>query len=468
MPLNSINFQKIIIGFEEWYKSDIHSNNEDYYRSTITLKNLSNLKRDGFIEFFSDFANDGGMVQSEGYRNAGRFISNVNKNYNSFRRKILEPFSPDFKLDEWIEWAEKFKYFGKGLATIYLNRVDKNRFVIVNNKSIQAFRELGFNIKETNLKQTYHDIFDAQSDLIIKFPILKNYYKTDALAHFLIGTEEGKNIAKDKKIPTQRIWVEKTIIKGRKDRIEGPRALGKVLWSPQKGENGADIYSNMREVVPNDIILHLTDNEGFTGVSLVDKSYIKGKGIKGTSWGGDAYIIELKKFKRINLLSRKDFLNLKYKQLLDKIRNEYKVFYNKELNLNQGAYLTECPIELAEHLYKVYKDTYNESIPYLKLDYHSIPNGNKMKLNYNEFATKLDNINLKFSHSFIVRFIASLLTKPFVILTGLSGSGKTKLAQAFAMWICENENQYCIVPVGADWTNREPLFGFPNALRKRL
>lgn len=39
----------------------------------------------------------------------------------------------------------------------------------------------------------------------------------------------------------------------------------------------------------------------------------------------------------------------------------------------------------------------------------------------------------------VTRFISSLLTKPFVILTGLSGSGKTKLAQAFAMWICENE-----------------------------
>lgn len=64
-----------------------------------------------------------------------------------------------------------------------------------------------------------------------------------------------------------------------------------------------------------------------------------------------------------------------------------------------------------------------------------------------------------------VRFISSLLTKPFVILTGLSGSGKTKLAQAFAMWICEDETQYCMVPVGADWTNREPLLGFPNALK---
>jgi 5-methylcytosine-specific restriction protein B len=77
----------------------------------------------------------------------------------------------------------------------------------------------------------------------------------------------------------------------------------------------------------------------------------------------------------------------------------------------------------------------------------------------------ITNSGLKISDRTLSRFVASLLTKPFVILTGLSGSGKTKLAQAFATWICENEDQYFIVPVGADWTNREPLLGFPNALK---
>lgn len=86
------------------------------------------------------------------------------------------------------------------------------------------------------------------------------------------------------------------------------------------------------------------------------------------------------------------------------------------------------------------------------------------KFSYKSFLNQIDLANLQFSEGLIARFISSLLTKPFVILTGLSGSGKTKLAQAFASWICENDNQYCIVPVGADWTNREPLLGFPNAL----
>jgi len=87
---------------------------------------------------------------------------------------------------------------------------------------------------------------------------------------------------------------------------------------------------------------------------------------------------------------------------------------------------------------------------------------------YRTFYNKLEEARITFSPQLIKRFVASLCTKPFVILTGLSGSGKTKLAQAFAMWICEKNNQnnkqYCIVPVGADWTNREPLLGFPNAL----
>ncbi|MBN8571348.1 MAG: hypothetical protein J0M18_17130 [Ignavibacteria bacterium] len=95
----------------------------------------------------------------------------------------------------------------------------------------------------------------------------------------------------------------------------------------------------------------------------------------------------------------------------------------------------------------------------------------KNKMNKSEFDIILvkDQIQLSglnFPEELISRFVSSLLTKPFVILTGLSGSGKTKLAQAFAKWICENKEQYCIVPVGADWTNREPLLGFPNALEK--
>ena len=82
-----------------------------------------------------------------------------------------------------------------------------------------------------------------------------------------------------------------------------------------------------------------------------------------------------------------------------------------------------------------------------------------------DFHAKTNEAGLIFSQQLIQRFIASLCTKPFVICSGLSGSGKTKLAQAFVQWISESERQYKIIPVGADWTNREPLLGYPNALQ---
>ncbi len=73
---------------------------------------------------------------------------------------------------------------------------------------------------------------------------------------------------------------------------------------------------------------------------------------------------------------------------------------------------------------------------------------------------------LLYSDELIKRFAFSLLSKRFLILSGLAGSGKTQLALAFASALVKNcEEQMCVVSVGADWTNREPLLGFPNALQ---
>ena len=66
----------------------------------------------------------------------------------------------------------------------------------------------------------------------------------------------------------------------------------------------------------------------------------------------------------------------------------------------------------------------------------------------------------------LARFVAALMAKPFVILTGLSGSGKTKIAQGFAYWLgCTPANELCsVVAVGPDWTSKESALGFLNAL----
>jgi hypothetical protein len=66
----------------------------------------------------------------------------------------------------------------------------------------------------------------------------------------------------------------------------------------------------------------------------------------------------------------------------------------------------------------------------------------------------------------IHRVASCLLSKRFLIATGLAGSGKTKLAQAFARWLSTPDGCYEVVPVGADWTGNENVLGYPNGLDK--
>lgn len=62
-------------------------------------------------------------------------------------------------------------------------------------------------------------------------------------------------------------------------------------------------------------------------------------------------------------------------------------------------------------------------------------------------------------------YYIALKTKPFVILAGLSGTGKTRLTELFAEALTENlPDQYRLLPVRPDWTDSTPLIGFYNLL----
>ena len=73
-----------------------------------------------------------------------------------------------------------------------------------------------------------------------------------------------------------------------------------------------------------------------------------------------------------------------------------------------------------------------------------------------------------FPREIVASYYISLKTKPFVILTGVSGTGKTQLTKLFADALTdENTGHYVLVPVAPDWTDNSALTGYYNVVQER-
>jgi hypothetical protein len=68
----------------------------------------------------------------------------------------------------------------------------------------------------------------------------------------------------------------------------------------------------------------------------------------------------------------------------------------------------------------------------------------------------------------VASYYCALKAKPFAILAGLSGTGKTRLTTLLAEGLTEKTiTQYLLLPVRPDWTDPTPLLGYFNPLTGR-
>jgi len=221
----------------------------------------------------------------------------------------------------------------------------------------------------------------------------------------------------------------------------------------------------MTEPKPGDIIFHFVDNREISGYSTVesqaDSSFI---GLANTPWADrPGYRVSLRNFTPLDPTFQREWLlkDPRYETVLRQLLQQRKrVFYNESLELNQGAYLTEVPPELLDVIKVAYQTQTGKALPF---DGSSMPIPLKELLeHFNETAAEA---SLVLDSHVFHRFAASLLAKRFLILTGLSGSGKTKLAQAFAQYLSRpGSPSVRLIPVGADWTSNENVVGYPDGL----
>lgn len=81
------------------------------------------------------------------------------------------------------------------------------------------------------------------------------------------------------------------------------------------------------------------------------------------------------------------------------------------------------------------------------------------------------------------RLVAALMTKPFAILAGASGTGKSRMAKKLAYMTCLNEQlqemkddrgvvskpleNFCMIPVKPNWHDSSELIGYKSAIKER-
>lgn len=239
------------------------------------------------------------------------------------------------------------------------------------------------------------------------------------------------------------VWIEKTIVKGRSDREQGQHALGKALWSPQKSKSGGDIYAKMRAVKPGDIILHLTDNRGFTALSVAaevaDDTF---GGIEGTDWYGDCYRIALQDYIELDPPLLRDRL-LKAEPYASELRELIEsgakgLFYNAKLELNQGAYLTEATPTLVSILNRAYLEVAGKPLPLIGRDEASEPEASASAEPYSiedALAT------LFLDRQEVEEILLLWKAKKNIVIQGPPGVGKSFAAEKLAFALMEESER---------------------------
>lgn len=185
--------QVLIDSFLVWFNESAHAKREHHKEyekfSRDYFANLSDIE---LVEEFFQFARNGGFIQSGGARTAGRLKTAIQQNIEDFRRFILEVFEPNFEIEKWWKGLSAFNGFGKGIGSIFLHRVFPLRFAVFNKTSLDGYRLLGILPSGRLRGNKYILTNEAAQKLVDLRPDELSLFRADAMTHFIIATDEGK------------------------------------------------------------------------------------------------------------------------------------------------------------------------------------------------------------------------------------------------------------------------------------
>jgi len=237
----------------------------------------------------------------------------------------------------------------------------------------------------------------------------------------------------------------------------------KFLWAPKKNKKGSAIFfwNNVLKVRKGDIIFNYSG--GLKGVSIaLNDGYEAPNSEKESVWDATGYKVDIDLTELDIPIPLSEFKKKKeeIKQYLINVKNKP---FDLNGNVNEG-YLYEFSKEAGKFL----RDLYGKPFGKKEIDDffdEIVTTGhieNKMTINeiilhsYNYIRS----LGFQYDYEEIANFYISLKAKPFVILAGISGTGKTQLPRKIAASLGFLEEQVIQLPVRPDWTDSSDILGY--------
>ena len=334
----------------------------------------------------------------------------------------------------------KIKGFGENIATGLVMVFHPTEFALCNGSSKDALHRLGFEI--ANLESFENSAAELKTILRAA-----DFIELDAFLYRLKDADVNSE-------STKFWWVNQ----GSTYEIE---SAGGYIWAPKTGRDGKTVYSHHRDlalVKSTDVILHYA-NGSIRAVSQVTAE------AADTSRPGE---LPTNSWQDAGFLVRTDYHELTSPILLTDIPIEWRSPseqpFTRQGTVKQG-YFFSVSRQFVQMLVGMFPRDWPSYMP------RGIPvDGIKpvdplppdyMEPSFEEIFQRVRGVGFRVTERTLRRYHLSLKTRGFVILSGVSGTGKTWLTKAYADAIGA---KYLLVPVAPNWTTNEDLLGYFNPL----
>ncbi|GIN89463.1 hypothetical protein J22TS1_05140 [Siminovitchia terrae] len=235
---------------------------------------------------------------------------------------------------------------------------------------------------------------------------------------------------------------------------------GGFLWAPKRAKNGTALahHTDLTKAKPGDIVFAYS-NGAIRSICRVVKEAVSAN--KPTSlaedlWGVKGNLLEVQYYPLHLHINR------------DEIPHEWRLQedgpFDRNGNVKQG-YFYATSNEFANNLINLFNERipeeFLEEVP-LSGEHTRVKKFESVGSLVSHIHSYITNKGFYFTEENIKNLYLSLKTKPFVILSGISGTGKTKIVQLFAESVgaTEGNGQFKLIPVRPDWSDGSDLIGF--------